>query len=172
MRGCIEVNLIERIIEKLYFKIDNNLALYDTLTGCYNYNWYNLIGRKQYDKIDVYVTIIDLNNFKEVNDTNGHEYGNNLLKHIAYEFKCLSLIDKSATVVRYGGDEFIIFTQFDLSRKINKEKVEHVILSYGTYHKRPFESIDYAVSKADKLMYDYKINFKKLNDGGSNEQYI
>jgi len=48
----------------------------------------------------------DLDNFKEVNDTFGHDIGDRLLQEIAKRFK--NLLRETDTICRLGGDEFII----------------------------------------------------------------
>ena len=50
--------------------------------------------------------LLDINNLKRVNDSFGHQEGDFLLKQIAYAVK--QDLDKIDTVIRYGGDEFII----------------------------------------------------------------
>ena len=73
---------VEKWIEKKYFSIKNNLALYDQLTGIYNYNWFTKFGLDIFSDKDVYITLMDLNNFKQINDTKGHMYANEILKMI------------------------------------------------------------------------------------------
>jgi len=52
---------------------------------------------------------IDIDNFKYVNDTFGHEDGDKVLKEVSQIFK--ESFRKYDVVVRYGGDEFIIFLE-------------------------------------------------------------
>ncbi|KNY25284.1 putative bifunctional diguanylate cyclase/phosphodiesterase [Pseudobacteroides cellulosolvens] len=62
---------------------------------------------------------LDLDNFKMVNDILGHDYGDQLLKNIAWDLrKC---IDERDIVARLGGDEFIIL----LADESDKEKIEN-----------------------------------------------
>jgi diguanylate cyclase (GGDEF)-like protein/PAS domain S-box-containing protein len=52
------------------------------------------------------VFFIDLDNFKNINDTMGHDYGDKLLTYLAKQLE--TLISEKDTVCRFGGDEFII----------------------------------------------------------------
>ncbi|HEU4697790.1 MAG TPA: diguanylate cyclase [Gemmatimonadales bacterium] len=59
------------------------------------------------------VLFIDLDRFKEVNDTYGHEAGNEILRHVAAEIR--NAVRASDVAARYGGDEFVvILTRTDL----------------------------------------------------------
>jgi diguanylate cyclase (GGDEF)-like protein len=163
-RRMTVLKLIERFIERLYFSIDNNLALYDQLTGLYNYNWYDKFGKAKYQKKSVYITMIDLNNFKHINDTKGHEYANCLLQDIASHILEAKDYDPDCDIIRYGGDEFLL-----LSESINfAEVIDSTcnrlakIASYGCYKKGKHELMTVAMEKADKKMYDMKKKIKKL----------
>lgn len=85
--------------------IGYNQTLYvDPLTKAYNRNYYDtqLIGLSRVKA----VAMFDIDHFKEVNDTFGHAAGDEVLKRIIQTI--LSLIDSSDSVVRYGGDEFLV----------------------------------------------------------------
>lgn len=56
------------------------------------------------------VFFIDLDNFKNINDTMGHEYGDKLLIYLAKQFE--RLIDEKDTICRLGGDEFILLNPY------------------------------------------------------------
>lgn len=88
-----------------------NKTLYmDPLTHAYNRNYYDsqLVGLSRVKA----VAMLDIDHFKEVNDTYGHDAGDVVLKTIIE--KILSKVRTSDSVVRYGGDEFIImFEQMD-----------------------------------------------------------
>lgn len=57
----------------------------------------------------VAIMYIDLDNFKIINDTLGHSYGDELLIDVAYRLK--EIVDSNDYLARFGGDEFIILTQ-------------------------------------------------------------
>ena len=152
--------LFNRIIEELYFKQKGNLALYDRLTGIYNYNWFNLIGNKKYLNKDIYVSVIDINGFKEINDTYGHLHGNKVLKNVAEQLENLKSFDSSINVVRYGGDEFVVLSEANPYSLLKMCVPEPKLLSYGVVKKNAYEPLSVAFVKADKEMYDYKLEFK------------
>ena len=152
-----------KIIEDLYFKQEGNLALYDRLTGVYNYNWFNMFGHKLYIEKSVYVTVIDINGFKQINDTHGHLHGNNILKQVATQLSYLKNYDNSVAVVRYGGDEFVIISDSDPLPLIETCIEEPDLISYGIVKKQAFEPLSIAFVKADEKMYSYKQEFKKKN---------
>lgn len=155
--------MFERIIEKLYFRIDNNLATYDQLTGLYNYNWFEKIGREKFNDKKVYITIIDLNNFKSINDNYGHVFANDMLKNVGVQLKRIYDTDNNAAVIRYGGDEFLIISEkYDFGKRILLNyDCYNSLISIGSYTKNKEESIDYAIEKADQRMYNYKNICKK-----------
>jgi len=87
------------------------MATHDLLTGLPNRTILNdrlrqAIARAKRYKNLVAVMLIDLDNFKYVNDTLGHSSGDALLKQTAWRLK--TSIRESDTVVRLGGDEFVI----------------------------------------------------------------
>lgn len=84
------------------------LIFLDPLTGLANRRFLNLIetklsGRR---KRGIWVLMVDIDNFKRVNDTYGHLAGDRVLKEIG---KCLSAsVRTHDEVIRYGGEEFLI----------------------------------------------------------------
>lgn len=92
----------------------NNLAFYDRLTNLPNRRLLDdrldqSIARAQRDHHKIALLFIDLDKFKPVNDTHGHEVGDMLLKKVAERIqKCLRASD---TVARIGGDEFVVLLQ-------------------------------------------------------------
>ena len=79
-------------------------ALTDTFTRNYFYEYFENNGFGSFHW-PVAVAMIDVNNFKTINDTYGHLVGDEVLQEIAAVLK--SLVCNEGMVVRYGGDEFI-----------------------------------------------------------------
>lgn len=109
------VNELNRIIlnekkelEYTYSKIDD-LANHDSLTGLPNRRLFNELMKKELNRASrqnnkVALFFIDLDNFKPVNDTIGHDGGDIILKTTASRF--LSALRNIDSVARVGGDEF------------------------------------------------------------------
>lgn len=86
-------------------------AQYDRLTGLYNRNSFQMLFEKLRAGCDktgkkIALIFIDLDNFKVVNDTLGHEKGDALLSSIAKNL--LQSFSKKDLICRLGGDEFVI----------------------------------------------------------------
>ncbi|MCR6544285.1 GGDEF domain-containing protein [Dehalobacterium formicoaceticum] len=91
---------------------------FDALTRLHNRAAYDkmvnrLDGRKLYS-----VIVMDINNFKEINDTFGHDFGDTVLKKVASVIR--KSFDNSSTCYRVGGDEFYI-----ISSETDPVKLEH-----------------------------------------------
>lgn len=89
-------------------------ALHDPLTGLANRQLIldraeQMLARARRAGDPVAAYFIDLDNFKEANDSLGHEAGDSLLRLVATRFS--SLLRASDTVGRLGGDEFVILTE-------------------------------------------------------------
>lgn len=149
----------DSIIEKLYFEQIGNYALYDKLTNIYNYNWLELIGYNKYKIKDIYITVIDLNNFKYINDTYGHLYGNKILQNLSDNLRMIKKVDKSIDIMRFGGDEFILFSSLNIYKQIKIINCDN-LFSYGIYHKKENEDVEVSITKADHLMYINKLKRK------------
>ena len=83
-------------------------AMRDGLTGLYNRAGYEALIAELAEEKDlmIAVMVLDIDKFKEVNDTYGHETGDVILKQVA---KLLKVTFRSTDyVIRYGGDEFVV----------------------------------------------------------------
>ena len=102
----------EQLIEQLRQELTDKeyQSLHDSLTGLGNRAFFHrcvtaALGQAEQQDRLVAVMLIDLDRFKEVNDTLGHHTGDRLLKHISSR---LSTHLRDAHVARLGGDEFAI----------------------------------------------------------------
>ena len=107
---------------------DRNRALHDELTELPNRTLlYERIEQAmlqaERDQVTIAILLMDLNRFKEINDTLGHFYGDYLLQMIAPRLR--KNIRKSDTIARFGGDEFaVVFPGMQLEQAIHiSEKI-------------------------------------------------
>ena len=92
-------------------KIMKHMATHDELTGLANRvllkdRLSTAISFHQRQSLKMAVLFIDLDGFKSINDTHGHDVGDELLKQVAE--RLLGCVRNSDTVVRFGGDEFVL----------------------------------------------------------------
>jgi diguanylate cyclase (GGDEF)-like protein len=108
-----------------------HLAYHDSLTSLPNRGFFSKllnhgISQAQRHKKTLAVLFIDLDRFKYINDTLGHEAGDALLQEVARRLK--DALRESDTVARLGGDEFVVLVE-DVSDKNTMAVVAHKILS-------------------------------------------
>jgi diguanylate cyclase (GGDEF)-like protein len=115
--GSKEFSFIRRSINNLLTKVEDsqnrirNMALYDQLTGIPNRTLFNELLKRDISLSSricriIGVVFIDLDNFKSVNDTLGHEMGDELIRQISK--RLADSIRVHDTVSRFGGDEFLL----------------------------------------------------------------
>lgn len=82
------------------------------LTGLYNYRFFETMLTSEFGKLEkgdrelLSLILLDIDHFKSVNDTYGHQSGNEILCELAVRLK--NRIGNIGTVARYGGEEFVI----------------------------------------------------------------
>ena len=154
-------------------KIMNKLSKYhkamytDALTGASNRRYFEDKLKKSH--VPAGVAMIDLDDFKVYNDTCGHDAGDMVLVTVVDAIR--RCIRKSDVLVRYGGDEFLLvmpdIQEDDFAHKLRTIKRNiHAATVPGYSNIRlsasvggvfsDGNSLDEAVSKADKLMYQAK----------------
>lgn len=169
------LELLSRIDENALasFEKDDNLLyavasfsrkLYrDSTLDCRTRRYYD---DKVKDRVGSYcVALLDMDNFKSINDTVGHESGDIALKKAVSAIRSRIRLDDE--VIRFGGDEFIIVFP-DMDEEIFKKKLESVL---EAIHAESVEGISIAAScggvrgtgsiegllrKADKALYQAK----------------
>ena len=115
----VAVGMILLLLEE---QIEHNrhLALHDHLTGLPNRRLYqdrlsSALERARRSETQTALLVIDLDYFKQVNDTLGHHVGDLVLQRVAALFS--SRVRRSDTVARTGGDEFSIILEEPTSRE-------------------------------------------------------
>ena len=110
---------------------------------------------------------MDINNFKEINDTYGHEYGDTALKEVAAIIR--DSFDDNCICYRVGGDEFYI-----IRRDANRDKLEHQLKSITDnlakerqkYRCLPTVAYGYSIFEGDKTL-----DFQKILKEAGNQMY-
>lgn len=140
----IETKALRNEIEKL-----RQIVYEDALTKSYNRKWFEdnyLCAEMHCMKKDGILAIVDLNKFKEINDTYGHIVGDKVLIHVAKTLK-----KTGADIVRYGGDEFLLMFSASESSSDIRHKIEEMI--------ERFSKISFKVEKESfKVSFSYGIS--------------
>lgn len=160
------------------FMLNKQLAemvVTDGLTGVYNHNYiYERIEveiqrAKRYSK-DLSVVMYDIDHFKSVNDSFGHQAGDEVLEKIAQTLK--SSVRSMDIVGRYGGEEFVLILPetpqngaYLTAERIRKnieslhfnEKSLRITISGGVVSLTNENALE-LINKADKLLYKAKAN--------------
>ena len=158
------LNIYRKIIEYLYLRLPDNIAFTDSMTGLLNRNWYEHIALTHTFKDYVYVTSIDIDNLKKVNDTYGHEFGDRMLISFSISLK---LKFPETPIIHVGGDEFVLITKddptdvlIDMQRNLNFSAFRGCSIksnfSFGTVLKAPDQCLKEALNKADIMMFSNK----------------
>lgn len=153
-------------------KLSNKMQI-DTLTGAYKKSYFNVQLEKLIkNKEEAVLVVLDLDYFKNINDTYGHQVGDDVLK----EF--VELMHKNIrsddVFARWGGEEFLLLLQHTnlgnaLSKieslrlfidKHNFKHVGHLTSSFGVAWKEKDDDIHSLIQRADKALYEAKASGK------------
>ena len=183
-----DINLIwnSLVISQLfiYIYIQSRITSTDFLTGLFNRREYETIIRDlsymKHKSLTISGIMVDINDFKNINDQYGHRNGDEILVHVSKLLK--STIRSQDYVFRIGGDEFVIVIISDKKDVINEimNRIEHVIhefnkkslydfsislsLGKGTYDEQTYVDLPSFFEHLDLMMYDDKKYFKKSQE--------
>lgn len=165
----------------LYLYLQQQMMNIDHLTGAWTREHFHnyLTHRIEQEKSKGFsIIFIDLDDFKKINDTFGHNEGDRALVNVVHIIKNILLKDDSIT--RYGGDEFLLFLNVDSSQEVeaiimriydalteynkcsNFPYVLNFSYGYELYDSEKLMTADEYINHVDKLMYQDKKN-KKLS---------
>ncbi|MBI5664691.1 MAG: diguanylate cyclase [Nitrospirae bacterium] len=136
-----ELEALNEKINKLVMTLDKKnvllreLSIKDGLTGLYNYRFFREILNEQYNlakrfRFPLSCIMIDIDYFKAVNDTYGHQAGDAILSQLADILR--SNVRDADKAVRYGGEEFVIMLPYTDSGDayIKAERLRQVISNF------------------------------------------
>lgn len=133
------------------------------------------MSRAERRKAPLSVGVLDLDNFKRLNDTHGHQAGDDALVHLIKVVK--RTLRPTDIVARYGGEEFIILYSdtalnqaAEITRRLQRELTKRyfmhnnerllITFSAGVAQFKPGETQEMVIARADKAMYQAKLQGK------------
>ena len=170
--------------EREYFK---NLASVDSLTGAINRREFFKIAKYEVDKVQRYkhplsLIMMDIDHFKNINDSYGHASGDIILKRF-YEL-CYNNVRDTDVIARIGGEEFAILMPetdieqaHELAERVRQSVSKHPINTLGTnipvtcsigvvaWNEERHQEIGQALRDADQALYIAK-------DSGRNNSVV
>jgi len=146
------------------------MAYLDYMTKLYNRRYFlDMVKRLFKDNLVCSISMIDIDNFKHINDTYGHDMGDKVIIDLANNIK--NTITSNDIAARWGGEEFIIYFKdkdIDSSYKICEELREKVYLSkvdeisysvsIGMSNRLLGISLQQMIKEADIALYSAKKN--------------
>ena len=178
----IYINITERkkIEEEL-----KKLARFDNLTGSCNRGYgLALLDRQlklaKRNKAQILLAYLDVDNFKDINDSFGHEEGDKVLKEVVKLLK--STLREIDIICRMGGDEFLLIfpESSEEDSPLIRKRIRKNLVKLNRELKRPYkisfsmgfscynpdnpQSMDELIRIADKKMYEDKQNKKHNNE--------
>ena len=172
------LNAVSHIAEMHYKNIlkyqeMSEMALYDSLTGAYS----RTVGLKLLESAvesvkrtgrGAFIIFIDIDNLKKINDEYGHLKGDEMLRSFAQA--CIKSMRKTDMLIRYGGDEFILFVDSE-NPEILLERIKNlsaISFSYGIVPIESEQSLFEILKLADERMYKAKKKEKNIRSVASN----
>lgn len=159
-----------------------DMAIRDGLTRCYNHKYFKVrveqeISRCRRYKSGMALGLLDVDHFKAINDTHGHQAGDSVLAQLGNLVQ--ATVRATDVVARYGGDEFgMLFVEAGAkeanaittrlleriakhatpaSDEANAPKIP-VTVSVGVTHLMPDDKLETLIRRADAALYEAKAN--------------
>ncbi|MBO5303662.1 MAG: GGDEF domain-containing protein [Lachnospiraceae bacterium] len=168
---CVQSEVEEKI--KIQDKAEK-----DPLTGIYNREGLQqklaMLSKPMGTLQEVTLAVMDLDNFKGINDTLGHAGGDTVLQLLGDTLK--DLYPEKSIAARYGGDEFVLFIWntnvqeaeevlnklvTSMDREVEYQNVKkHISISLGAAHTKTYDSYQTLFEQADETLYQVKKNGK------------
>lgn len=186
-KAAILIGLFDITVQKKAEEVLKNLAITDELTGLYNRHFLEKRTNEEIEhsnchKEPLSIIILDLDNFKSINDTWGHPIGDEVLKQTAEIAK--NTIRKSDILFRLGGEEFLALMpkttvnealvvaeriRENLEKNVNSN-IGKFTASFGVAEKNKFESFSNLYKRADKALYRAKAGGRNCVVSSDNQE--
>lgn len=155
------------------------MASYDSMTGIYNRRKFFELAQQQFaTSNDLFVVMLDIDKFKQINDKHGHPVGDKVIKAVTKTIT--NIIDNDSTFGRLGGEEFAIVysnkteesvkqdienirSSIELLEIMDHNKIVKFTISSGISQKNAkTKDLDHLLKQADDFLYEAK-------EGGRNK---
>lgn len=173
--GANEFRILAHAYNKMYSRYRNSLehlnykASHDELTGAYNRAGYDIL-LSGIDIKTTHIMLLDVDNFKGINDNYGHEMGDKVLIKLVKALD--SVFRDDDCICRLGGDEFVIFMVHSsgMSKRLIEAKIKEIdeelkstddglppiSVSVGIINGKDIDENDNWFAKIDSAMYESK----------------
>jgi len=158
----------------VYIFVESSNGETDFLTRIYNRSSYEkYVNQLLEQRKDFKILFMDLDKFKQINDTFGHLAGDIVLKEFAIAIRHVA--EKNEMVARLGGDEFMMVIEsgkgikqivkdiYEVLKSTKNPLLENVTFSYGAYTHPVDITVDEIYASVDKEMYAFKNKNHFLN---------
>ncbi|MDD6155625.1 MAG: GGDEF domain-containing protein [Lachnospiraceae bacterium] len=170
-----KIGLMQEMVNRL-----NSMWMYDTLTNLYNRGGFYYFAQKMLTRMQevhgkCFLIFFDLDGLKAVNDTKGHEMGDQYIVAMAKVIQEVLEKTKQTTSIgmRYGGDEFVVFGECITEQEpivfiesvheeiceVNKNRNDFNLscsMGYSLHNAVEIEDLNGLIEEADKKMYEEK----------------
>lgn len=178
LRNREEAEAAERRIKELQVELEqvSEKVREDQLTGTLNRRGLEDAFQRELARSDrtgspVTVAVLDLDNFKRLNDTYGHQAGDEALIHLTRVVR--DTLRPTDVIARFGGEEFVIIlpdtdaeegvkvmtrVQRNLTKRFFLHKNEKLLITFsaGVAQRAPDEAAEAVIARADQAMYQAK----------------
>ena len=163
-------DISQTIFENIFLQ---EKILHDKLTNAYNREYFDINYRKlinEYHKnnTNLALAVLDIDYFKKVNDTYGHDIGDEVL--IKFVETIQNNLRKNDILIRWGGEEFLLILQLDSQKDLENKlehlrkvieiepfpKIKNITCSIGGTIYQDNENILKTIKRADEAVYKAK----------------
>ncbi|NHH99983.1 Response regulator PleD [Oceanimonas sp. MB9] len=164
---------MQNVSQQVYMEQQlKELALKDPLTGVANRRWFDEQAEREMTRAHrtgspLTLMVMDIDYFKKINDTHGHDAGDEVLKALAEH--CQSIIRRADLLARFGGEEFVLLLpDTSLTQGIHKaESIRHALASFRVMVANETEirfTVSLGVAAVSSRHADIKTLFKAADD--------
>ena len=175
--GLLLITRMSKPVEGIVTSLKEKAEI-DRLSGVMNKGTFQemteeRLARQGTNQTHVFV-MLDVDNFKQVNDNLGHAYGDQVIIRVGQLLR--RLYDRETIIGRLGGDEFALYTQcVDIDPKevirAVEEQMDYVLEEFGKEFEKERESSDISLSAGIHVVSGTAVTFKELYEAADAALY-